>query len=934
MHHLLQRQLKHNLGKDFQFLNLDESFKNLLKEISLVYEKNDYENRNSEDKLSFHTEELNTLLREKLSLLELKMFENQDSINLLNQYRNAINESFIVCTIGIDGIIKHVNNNFCKISGYSQDELLNKPYKINKNILKCIESTITNKEISNTTILNLRKNGEIYYLNITFVPLLNREQEVNEIIYFGTDVSQDVIQQSEIESQRKRIRTILNNQENIVIIIDERKGIIEVNQRFFETFNFSSLEEYRENTEVFSSLFIKNNHYFDKNLSETQWFKQFLAKIEHLYKISRIDKKGNTQIFSVHCKSIILSDKTHYLCTLIDITELENAREKAEIAQKAKSIFLANMSHEIRTPLNAIMGFSNILAESDIDKVSKENANIISRSAKSLLNVINDVLDISKIESGKVDIFNETFIFEAFIENIVELFSVASKEKKIRFIYSPDYILPYSLISDSNRLQQILSNLLSNAIKFTPQKGEIIFSIRVLEKIENRVIIRFSIKDSGIGMSKEQQEVIFNPFAQADNGISRKYGGTGLGLSICSQIIKLMDSKIELVSNFNQGSEFSFNLDLEVDKFENENKDLKSNDFKFLLYCNDKSNDFLKMNIQNHIRKLGELLDYSQENKNANILFCCESEDLEDVLKEFKQNNKESFVVYIGLENDVKNSNLNKYINNYLNLPIYGSKIFNIISENLKLNKIVLKKATSKKVKLNGKILVAEDNVNNQKLIQILLNKVGLNSTVVSNGQEAVLAYEKEKYDLVLMDINMPVMDGVSATKKIREIEKDIDYAIPIIALTANSIAGDKEKYLAEGMTDYLSKPIEFDVLVKILNMYLEEDSLEIEELKKIDVFTLSKELELPLDLSEKLYSKFKEEIKNDLSELELLIKNDNKNEINQKLYYIKNSCLNINLKEAIDILEKMQIDLLDSRDDLQLEFNKLNSTILYVCDL
>lgn len=933
MHHLLQRQLKHNLGKDFKFSTLDDSFKNLLKEISLIYEKNDEEDRVSENKISFHTDELNTLLREKLSLLELKIFENQDSINLLNQYKNAINESFIVCTISLDGKIHYINNNFCKISGYTEAELLNKPFKINKKILEHVENTILNKQISNSTVLNLRKNGEIYYLNITFVPFLNREEEVKEVIYFGTDVSKEVLHQEEIDSQRKRIKTILNNQENIVIIIDEKEGIIDVNQRFFEAFNFNSLEEYKKNIDNFSNLFKKNNLYFDEKLDETQWFKQFLLKTNHLYKISKIDKMGNNQIFSVHCKNIILSDKTHYLCTLIDITELENAREKAEIAQRAKSMFLANMSHEIRTPLNAIMGFSTILSESNLDKENKENANIISKSAKSLLNIINDVLDISKIESGKIDIINEVFIFETFIENIVELFSVASKEKKIRFIYNPDYDLPYTMISDSMRLQQVLSNFLSNAIKFTPKNGEIIFSIKILEKVNEKIKIRFSIKDSGIGMSEDQQKIIFKPFFQADDGISRKYGGTGLGLSICSDIVKLMNSKIEVISQFNKGSEFRFDLDLIIDKQEDENKISNKNNLKFLLYCDEK-NSLFKANIQNHIQKLGQIFDYSSDDKYADILFCCMSANLETILKEFKQNNKKSFIIFIGDETNIKNNNLEKYISNYINLPIYGSKLFNIISENLKLNNAVIKKVSSKKIKLDGKILIAEDNLNNQKLIQILLNKLSLKSHIVSNGKEAVEAYKKDKYDLILMDINMPIMDGVSATKQIREFEKNSDSTTPIIALTANSIAGDKERYLAQGMSDYLSKPIEFDVLVKILNKYLKKDSLEITNLNKIDIKTVSIQLEIPLELSEKLCLKFKEEIQNDLDELDSLIKNNNKNELIQKLYYIKNSCLNINLQEAIQILEKMQNEYIDSKSDLQIQFNKLNTIIIYTCDL
>ena len=203
-----------------------------------------------------------------------------------------------------------------------------------------------------------------------------------------------------------------------------------------------------------------------------------------------------------------------------------------------------------------------------------------------------------------------------------------------------------------------------------------------------------------------------------------------------------------------------------------------------------------------------------------------------------------------------------------MSLPIYGSKLFNIISENLKINTIVINKASTKSIKFNGNILVAEDNLNNQRLIQILLNKLELNSTIVSNGQEAVDIYKKEKYDLILMDINMPIMDGISATKHIREFEKELNYSTAIIALTANSIEGDKEKYLSQGMNDYLSKPIEFDILVEILKKYFKSDFLIDINLHKVDINLISKKFQLPYEISEKLYLKFKEEIVNDLKQL------------------------------------------------------------------
>ena len=936
MHRLLERQIKRYFGKTFLLDSIDENLLNLLKDISQTYTDNDGERKFLENTITVNTEELNTLLRERSSLLESRTQENQEVINLLHQYKNAIDSVLIVSMTDLNGIIKYANDNFCKTSGYSKEELIGKSHNIlrdlnnHNSLFSNLWSTIKDKKIWHGTFSNLKKNGETYYINMTIVPLLDRNQEIKEYMALSEDVTQEIVYQKELNSQRERINTIFNTQENIVVIVDEEDGIVDANRRFFEVFNFADLFDYKTNVKNISSLFEQSDEYISENISESLWFKQFFQKSDHLHKLVKIDNNKNEQIFSIHCRSAILDDKLHYLCTFIDITELENARKKAEIAQKAKSTFLANMSHEIRTPLNAIIGFSDILCDSEINSKDKENALIISRSAKSLLGIINDVLDISKMESGKLDVSNEIFLFETFIEHIVELFSVASKEKKIKFIYNPETELPYSLISDPIRLQQVLINLLSNAIKFTPQNGEIIFSIKVLDILDDKVKIHFLVKDSGIGMTSEQQKVIFNPFSQADDGISRKYGGTGLGLAICADIIKLMNSKIELKSTPNEGSEFSFVLDFKIDKLKNEQKNIDKK-LKILLHCSDGNNDKLRQNIQNHISKIGVMSDYSDENKKGDILFCCGMNNLDLVIEEFKKQNSEALIVYVGDSSNIKNDKIKEEINHYLELPIYGSKIYNILVENTDIHKHVIKK--SKDVhKFIGKVLVAEDNPNNQKLIEILLSKIGVKTIIVSNGEEAIESYKKEKYDLILMDINMPVMDGISATKIIKDIENS-NYKIPIVALTANSIAGDKEKYLAQGMDDYLSKPIEFDKLISILKKYLQNDSM-IEEVEKITAETIALKLQIPNEIAQSLYTLFKKEIIKDLAELDSFIKKLDVKNIEQKIYYIKNSCLTVNLLGAIDILEIMQKEILADKENLMKEFDKLNKLVFSACDL
>jgi CheY-like chemotaxis protein len=432
-------------------------------------------------------------------------------------------------------------------------------------------------------------------------------------------------------------------------------------------------------------------------------------------------------------------------------------------------------------------------------------------------------------------------------------------------------------------------------------------------------------------MTTEQQKIIIDPFSQADEGISRKFGGTGLGLAICSDIIKLMNSEIELVSNLNEGSEFSFTLDLKVDKFENKDKLLEKN-LKFLLYCSEGNNEKLRANIQSHINKIGYVSDYnSEDNKIGDVLFCCGMDNLDLVINEFKKENSDSLIIYIGNSKNIIDRQIKECINHYIDLPIYGSKIYNIIMDNSNLHKEVLKKS-SNMYKFDGKILVVEDNPNNQKLIEILLEKFGLEVVIVANGEEAIKSYKQDKFDLILMDINMPIMDGISATKEIREIENE-HYKIPIVALTANSIAGDKEKYLDQGMDDYLSKPIEFDKLVNILKKYLLADESHKTKLQKITSSNISKKLLIPKEISEMLITNFKNKILKDMEELNLLITNQDSIGLKEKAYDIKNSCLNMNLIMATDILEKIEESSL-SNEELISEFNNLNKIILFTCDL
>ena len=567
-----------------------------------------------------------------------------------------------------------------------------------------------------------------------------------------------------------------------------------------------------------------------------------------------------------------------------------------------------------------------------MDIKDKESAKIISKSAKSLLNIINDVLDISKIENGKLELEHHTFSLFDLTESIVELFSVNAKDKNIKFIYEVDPHLPDLIIGDSTRLQQVISNLLSNAIKFTPRFGKVNFDIQVISNnLETKKsVVIFKIKDSGIGMTSEQLKLIFKPFSQADSGISRKFGGTGLGLSICSDIIKKMGSKIEVKSIYEKGSEFSFELEFDTLKKDNA-LNLKSN-INFGIYSANPNITKIKNITKNYLEKIGNVFDFSEDiDKKASLLFCFGGDELASFLQIFTTKNPNGKIVYVGDKSRLSPFTL-LMIDYIIELPIYGSKIYNILAQNSNLHCSVIDTSKNDK-EFTANVLVAEDNPNNQKLIEILLKKIGITPIIVSNGKDAVEEYKKQDFDLILMDINMPILDGISAMKQIKILEKNTNSKkTPIIALTANSIAGDKERYLQEGMDGYLSKPIEFDKLVSILRDFLQKQPLEDKQIKKnlniLETTKISKfnkqdamkQLSLDESTVDMLLDNLFLTLDSDIENLQKAIDDKNSDHIVKFSHYIKGACSSLAMNEASLILENIEKKALKGEVDFNLD--------------
>ena len=526
---------------------------------------------------------------------------------------------------------------------------------------------------------------------------------------------------------------------------------------------------------------------------------------------------------------------------------IENAKsdkQEALEANKSKSLFLANMSHEIRTPLNGIVGFTELLKSTELNSEQVEFINIIEKSSENLLSIINNILDLSKIESNNTEL--EIIAFDPIIEfeSAIETYGVKASEKNIDLNLYLDPKIDKKLLGDAVKIKEVLINLLSNAIKFTDFGGKIDIEIMKVSSIGNQSEISFSIKDNGVGMTKEQQLNVFTAFTQADVSITRKYGGTGLGLTLSTKFLELMDSELKLESQKELGSTFYFTILFE--EAEESTKLSTTSKFNDITVCKFDYNTPVQQDIY-----LSKYLEhYNIETKGfttpADLKKCNLDKELHSIwidadtcddtlLQTIHKLNSNKLVLISSFDNRDKLEKLGLNTGRILYKPLTPTKVvlgINKVSEeeeNAVNNNKVSTSTPFNSIQFEGKILVAEDNFINQKLIKQILLKYGVEIELANDGLEAFEKRKSETYDLIFMDIQMPVMDGIEATHEILnyELEEQLQH-IPIVALTANALKGDKERFLAEGLDEYIPKPIETNELLFILRKFLKSKTEEI----------------------------------------------------------------------------------------------------------
>ncbi|SFV63769.1 putative sensor protein [hydrothermal vent metagenome] len=574
-------------------------------------------------------------------------------------------------------------------------------------------------------------------------------------------------------------------------------------------------------------IFLKRDYLFIKRNDSTKGLKNLLEEIKYSSNSVKINQFKK-----------MLKEKNHseiYALISNIINELQQSKKMADEANKTKSLFLSNVSHEIRTPINGIVGFTKILSSTKLDSEQREFLTTIRKSSEDLLAIVENILDVSKIENGSIEVENSYFNILDEIENLSDIYALDASKKGVDFSFWIDPSLSCVLVeSDSEKIKQVLMNLISNAIKFTKPNGVVDVSIKKIEQKEKSLLVEFLVSDTGIGISEEQQTKVFYAFTQADNSNTRAYGGIGLGLTISNAWAQMLGGQLQLESIEGEGSTLSFVLELNQkdilieDKIEPLNiavytpldaqKKISNRHLKGYLSA-------LKTDSIYYFKNFVECKDGMSNS--IDILYLhynkINKEELQRIVAQYSSSSQ--IVLLTKLDNRFKILDIAPIFSQIIYEPVTFSKVKKSLEISSRNRKIISKESSEKL--FNLKALVVEDNKVNQRLIVHTLKSIGIESDIADEGAIAVEMFKKKRYDIVFMDIQMPVMNGVIATKEILKYEQleKLDHT-PIIAVTTNNLKGDRERYIDVGMDEYIPKPISPQKFINVIKQFYGTESM------------------------------------------------------------------------------------------------------------
>jgi len=747
-----------------------------------------------------------------------------------------------------DNPVVYVNKAFENMTGYDAREVLGKNCRflqrddLTQKGIESVREALLKGQECRVLLRNYRKDGTLFWNDLVISPVRDRRENITHFVGIVNDVSERIRTEKALGESERKYRSVVDNVKEIVFQTDRTGAWMFLNKAWTEITGFLMLESLGRN---FLDFF-----HPEARGALNEAMRDSLGNVKSLIRLEvRVQtKSGEYRWVEVALQALCdaVKNPIGVSGTIADITDrkraqdtLKHAKEAAEDAARSKAEFLANMSHEIRTPMNGIIGMTGLLMETPLTEEQQDYTNTLRTCSQSLLALVNDILDFSKIEAGKMTFIESDFDLRQAIEQGVDLLAETAATKKLELFTCIEPELPRKVMGDAGRLKQVIINLVGNAVKFTDE-GQVVLNMRGVSEEEAHIVVRFDVVDTGIGIEPDYQSKLFQAFSQADNSSTRRYGGTGLGLAISRKLVHLMGGEIGVESVPGKGSVFWFTARLK--------KGISSSPPLFKLQGNPRilvvdDNSASRQMLLKYIESFGgEVIMTSSGGEGLEALRQCKKEersfDLVLVDLNMPQMTGLAFAHQVSSDNDLKQFKillmtsvgqrgfdhmLSKPFAGLLVKPIHYKTLFERLNQ--QLEGLTEKRKNSKltaaplSTAASVRLLLAEDNPVNQKVTVQLLRKIGINAHLATNGKEAVSMAKTQDYDLILMDCQMPILDGYEATRLIREHEERLKRT-PIIALTAHAMSGDRDKCLSAGMDDYLPKPVTLSDLAHVISKW------------------------------------------------------------------------------------------------------------------
>ncbi len=789
---------------------------------------------------------------EMLNQTTLLVREREASRRALDDQKFALDQHAIVTFADADGLITYANDHFCQISGYRRDELLGQDQRLidagyhPREFFDELWKTVSAGQVWHGEMCNRRRSGALFWVNATIVPLLSETGKPHQYISIRTDITDRKLAEGQLAAQRAFFERISETLGEGLYVQDQNGCCTYMNAEAERLLGWTRAE--------FIGMQVHDTIHITTAAGEPLPRREcpiHLAVQEHGE--AHLDDQKFTRKDGTSFPVVLVSKTIHApdgepdgtVVAFQDITTrkaaqeaIVQAKEAAERASRVKSDFLANMSHEIRTPMNGVIGMTELALDTELNAEQREYLSLVKASADSLLHIVNDILDFSKIEAGRLDIEHIEFSLEKMMRETMKSLAVRAHQKGLELMLRVAPDVPERLIGDPGRLRQVLVNLVGNAIKFT-EAGEVEVSVeRVNAASQALAELRFCVRDTGIGIPQDKQQAVFESFSQADTSTTRHYGGTGLGLTISAQLVQLMGGHIALDSEPGRGSSFYFTLGLPASSHDALARYQSSGRVAGLpvLVVDDNATNrrLLEQMLRNWQMRPTTVADAAQalaelaRAASAGQAYALVMLDVRmpgvdgfELVERIRREHSQVGAAVMMLTSEGQRGDAARCrelgLASYLMKPISQSELLDAImtalGEPLRTSAALITRHSLRETRRKLNLLLAEDNAINQTLAVRLLQKLGHRVTVAHNGIEAVQCWQENHFDAILMDVDMPKMNGYEATARIRQHESATGGHIHIVAMTAHAMRGAREECLGHGMDGYLTKPIDTEAL-------------------------------------------------------------------------------------------------------------------------